>query len=78
MNLPTWDMDGDNYHEARLTGQLMELLGRAVPQLSFSASRAQSLLREIEDKHATEYLNVLVKIPLPPSLSISLGSFILS
>ena len=62
MDLPTWDKDGDNYHEPRVTGQLMELLGRAVPRLSFTSTRAQGLLREIEEKRATSYLSVVVRI----------------
>jgi len=62
MELPSWDQEGDNYHEPRIRGQLMELLGRALPRLSFTTARAQALLREIEEKRATNYLSVVVRI----------------
>ena len=62
MELPSWDQEGDNYHEPRIRGQLMELLGRALPRLSFTSARAQALLREIEEKRATNYLSVVVRI----------------
>ena len=62
MELPTWDIGSDNYHEPRVTGQLKELLRQAVPKLSFTPSRAEALLQEISDKGATHYLAVVVDI----------------